>query len=92
VGENACALGAAFKAVWAVERKPGQTFEDLIGERWKEDAFVEKIADGYQKGVFEKYGLAMTGFEKMEKHILDQEELADLALKFQVAVSPKPCL
>lgn len=73
VGENACALGAAYKAVWAVERKPGQTFEDLIGERWKEDAFVKKIADGYQKGVFEKYGLAMTGFEKMEKHILDQE-------------------
>lgn len=74
VGENACALGAAYKAVWAAERKPGQTFEDLIGGRWKEDAFVRKIADGYQEGLFEKYGLAVEGFEKMEKHILDQEE------------------
>jgi len=73
VGENACALGAAYKVVWAVERKPGQTFEDLIGERWKEEEFVEKIADGYQKGVFEKYGLAVEGFDRMEKQVLEQE-------------------
>jgi xylulokinase len=31
VGENACALGAAYKAVWAVERREGETFEELIG-------------------------------------------------------------
>ncbi|KAL9110239.1 MAG: hypothetical protein Q9227_005146 [Pyrenula ochraceoflavens] len=70
VGENACALGAAYKAVWAKERKDGQTFEELIGERWKQDQFVEKIAEGYQKGVFEKYGEALDGFEKMEVELL----------------------
>ena len=30
-GENACALGAAYKAVWATERQPGQTF----GSHWR---------------------------------------------------------
>ncbi|KAI9875508.1 MAG: hypothetical protein M1830_008401 [Pleopsidium flavum] len=73
VGENACALGAAYKAVWAVERKSGQTFEDFIGGRWKEEMFVQKIADGYQKGVFEKYGVAVEGFDRMEKQVLEQE-------------------
>ena len=70
VGENACALGGAYKAVWAMERKDGETFEDLIGARWREDEFVEKIAEGYQKDVFEKYQEAMEGFEKMELELL----------------------
>ena len=73
VGENACALGAAYKAVWSVERKQGQTFEDLVGARWKEDEFIRKIAEGYQKGVFERYGLAVEGFAMMEKEVLAQE-------------------
>ncbi|KAE8349293.1 D-xylulose kinase A [Aspergillus coremiiformis] len=73
IGDNACALGAAYKAVWALERKEGQTFEDLIGQRWREEDFVEKIADGYQKGVFERYGVAVEGFEKMELQVLEQE-------------------
>ncbi|EED17026.1 D-xylulose kinase [Talaromyces stipitatus ATCC 10500] len=73
VGENACALGAAYKAVWAIERQPGQTFEDLIGKRWREEEFVEKIADGYQPDVFKKYGVAVGGFERMEQQILQQE-------------------
>ncbi|KAK2865002.1 hypothetical protein FQN49_004010 [Arthroderma sp. PD_2] len=73
VGENACALGAAYKAVWALERSPGQTFEELIGQRWKEEEFVEKIADGYQPAIFEKYGQAVHGFEKMEKQVLKSE-------------------
>lgn len=73
IGDNACALGAAYKAVWALERKDGQTFEDLIGQRWREEDFIEKIADGYQKGVFEKYGAALEGFEKMELQVLKQE-------------------
>ncbi|KAM5472208.1 putative xylulokinase [Microsporum ferrugineum] len=70
VGENACALGAAYKAVWALERAPDQTFEDLIGQRWREDEFVEKIADGFQPDIFEKYRQAVQGFEKMEKQVL----------------------
>ena len=78
VGQNACALGAAYKAVWVVERKPGETFEDLIGARWKEDEFVERIAEGYQKGVFERYGQALEGFEMMEKQVLEQERRQQL--------------
>ena len=70
VGENACALGGAYRAVWAVERKAGETFEDLIGARWKEDEVVEKIAEGYQKGVFERYGEATKGLEKVELELL----------------------
>jgi len=70
VGENACALGAAYKAVWAMERQEGQTFEDLIGSRWHESEFVEKIADGYQEGVWERYGEALKGFEMMERELL----------------------
>ncbi|OQE25958.1 hypothetical protein PENFLA_c007G05919 [Penicillium flavigenum] len=72
VGDNACALGAAYKAVWGIERQPGQTFENLIGQRWNEAEFIEKIADGYQKGVFEQYGQAVEGFEKMELQVLQQ--------------------
>lgn len=71
IGGNACALGAAYKAVWGCERKQGETFEELIGARWDEDNFVEKINDGYQEGIFEKYGEALKGFEAMEKMVLD---------------------
>jgi xylulokinase len=73
IGDNACALGAAYKAVWALERSNGQTFEDLIGQRWHEEEFIEKIADGYQKEAFERYGKAVEGFEKMELQVLEQE-------------------
>ncbi|KAJ5247728.1 hypothetical protein N7468_002711 [Penicillium chermesinum] len=71
VGDNACALGAAYKAVWGLERQPGQTFEDLVGQRWREEEFIEKIADGYQKDLFERYGQAVEGFEKLESHVVD---------------------
>lgn len=73
VGENACALGAAYKAVWGIERKPDQTFEDLVGQRWNEEEFAEKIADGYQERAFERYGQALEGFDQMEKQALAQE-------------------
>jgi xylulokinase len=72
VGENACALGAAYKAVWAMERKDGESFEDLIGKRWRQDDFAEKIADGYQRGLWERYGEAMKGFEKFEIDVLKE--------------------
>ncbi|KAJ5083270.1 Carbohydrate kinase FGGY N-terminal [Penicillium angulare] len=70
IGDNACALGAAYKAVWGMERQPGQTFENLVGQRWNEDEFIEKIADGYQPGLFEKYGEAVEGFAQMEDQIV----------------------
>ncbi|KZF25064.1 xylulose kinase [Xylona heveae TC161] len=74
VGDNACALGSAYKAVWAVERNPGQTFEQLIGSRWDEAKFVKKIADGYRKELFELYGHAVKGFDQVEKRVLEQQK------------------
>ena len=62
--------------MWGCERKPGETFEELIEGRWDEAAFVKKIADGYTKGVFEKYGEAVKGFDQMEKLALQQAAAA----------------
>ena len=73
VGENACALGSAYKAVWAMERSEGETFEDLISKRWREEEFTEKIADGYQKGLWERYGEAVKGFEEFEVDVLKEQ-------------------
>jgi xylulokinase len=70
IGSNACALGAAYKAAWAGQRSSGESFEDFVSKRWKEDGFVKKIADGYQPGVWETYGKALNGYEAMEKDIL----------------------
>jgi xylulokinase len=78
IGGNACALGSAYKAVWACERSEGQTFEDLIGSRWDEEKFVKRIADGYKKGLFEKYGKAAEGFDKMEKLVVGSESKGDI--------------
>lgn len=73
VGENACALGAAYKATWAVEREQGETFENFIGGRWREEEFVKKIATGYQEGIFERYGSALDGFDFVEREVLKGE-------------------
>ncbi|KAK4199061.1 putative xylulose kinase [Triangularia verruculosa] len=70
VGGNACALGGAYKAVWAFERGEGETFDELIGKRWKEEGAIQRVDDGYKKGVFEKYGNVLGAFEKMEEEIL----------------------
>jgi len=71
IGGNACALGAAYKAVWGCERKQGETFEKLVESRWDEAGFVKKVAEGYKKGVWEKYGEALKGFDDMEKRVLE---------------------
>ncbi|KAK4227947.1 hypothetical protein QBC38DRAFT_476615 [Podospora fimiseda] len=72
VGGNACALGGAYKAVWAFERTSGsETFDELIGKRWKEEGAVQKVGEGYKKGVFEKYGNVLGAFEEMEGKILE---------------------
>jgi xylulokinase len=80
IGGNACALGAAYKAVWAIERQPAgsgrdkeETFEELIGARWKEEGKIEKVGDGYKKGVFENYGKVIEAFESMENAVLAAE-------------------
>ncbi|KAH6693986.1 D-xylulose kinase [Plectosphaerella plurivora] len=70
VGGNACALGGAYKAVWALERAEGESFDELIGKRWKEEDAIEKVDVGYRNGVFETYGKVVPAFEEMEKQIL----------------------
>lgn len=72
VGGNACALGGAYKAVWALERGDGQSFDDLIAQRWTEEGAIEKVGPGYRPGVFERYGGGvLAAFEEMEKRILE---------------------
>jgi xylulokinase len=71
VGGNACALGGAYKAVWAFERAEGETFDELIGKRWKEDGAIQKVGQGYKEGVFERYGNVLGAFEEMEAKILE---------------------
>jgi xylulokinase len=74
VGGNACALGGAYKAVWAMERKGKESFEELIGERWRESEAVVKVDDGYRKDVWAKYGKVLKAFEEMEGDVLAGEE------------------
>ena len=73
VGGNACALGSAYKAVWATERKPGETFEQLIGGRWKEDEFVKKVADGYQADLYKAYEKGVEALDAVEKEVLKMQ-------------------
>ena len=75
VGGNACALGSAYKAVWAVERKPKETFEDLIGKRWREEEFVEKIGDGYEEAQYRTYEKGVSGLEAVEKDVLTRQAI-----------------
>lgn len=70
VGGNACALGGAYKAVWASERGDGETFDELIGKRWKEEGAISRVDEGYKEGVFERYGEVLPEFKKMEEEIL----------------------
>lgn len=74
VGGSACALGGAYKAVWAIERKEGESFEELIGDRWRESEAVEKVDEGYRADVWAKYGSVLGTFEKMEGEVLAGEE------------------
>jgi len=74
VGGNACALGGAYKAVWAIERNEGESFEELIGERWRESEAIEKVDEGYRADVWERYGKVLKTFEEMEGKVLEGEE------------------
>jgi xylulokinase len=73
IGGNACALGAAYKAAWGVQREGGEKFEDFLEKRWNEKEFVRKICDGYRKGVFERYGDALKGFAEVEARAIEEK-------------------
>lgn len=74
VGGNACALGAAYKAVWALESKLGESFEELLSSRWHENVAVSKINEGYQPELWECYKNILPVFEEMEKKVLAGED------------------
>ncbi|RPA94958.1 actin-like ATPase domain-containing protein [Choiromyces venosus 120613-1] len=72
VGGNACALGAAYYAAWAVEGRKGKDeegFEDFVAERWEEGGRIVKVGEGYEEGVWEGYGDVLGAFEEVERRI-----------------------
>lgn len=73
VGSNACAVGAAYKACWVVERKEEEGFEDFVGERWDEKRMVKKIGDAYKEGIWEAYGEVLAAFKEGEGKILAEK-------------------
>ena len=73
VGGNACALGGAYKAVWAMERGDGETFDELIGKRWKAEGSIQKVDQGFRDGTYQKYGNVLGAFEEMEQRLLAEE-------------------
>ncbi|KAI0406679.1 xylulose kinase-like protein [Xylaria palmicola] len=74
VGGNACALGGAHKALWACERRSGggggESFDDLIGARWREEGNVQKVDDGFRAPAYAAYGNVLGAFEEMENRVL----------------------
>lgn len=72
IGGNACALGAAYKAAWGVQRASNEKFEDYLEKRWNEEDFVVRVCEGYRKGVWERYGDAVRGLEKVERRAVEE--------------------
>lgn len=85
VGGNACALGGAYKALWACERgssggdegKDGngggngtQSFDELVGARWKEEGNIQLVDEGFREREFGVYGNVLGAFEEMENRVL----------------------
>lgn len=73
VGGNACALGGAYKAVWALERAEGESFDKLIGKRWKEEGAIQKVDEGFRDGLFQRYGNVLGAFDTLEQKILAEK-------------------
>ncbi|KAL5402436.1 hypothetical protein PMIN03_010670 [Paraphaeosphaeria minitans] len=73
IGGNACALGAAYKAAWGVQRQQDEKFEDYLETRWNEKDFVKKVCDGYREGVWERYGEVLAGFDEVEKMAIEEK-------------------
>ncbi|KAI1807970.1 actin-like ATPase domain-containing protein [Daldinia bambusicola] len=72
VGGNACALGGAYKALWALERRDAdESFDDLLGKRWREEDEIQKVDDGFRDAEFARYGRVLRAFEELENKILE---------------------
>ncbi|KAH6619949.1 hypothetical protein C7974DRAFT_457760 [Boeremia exigua] len=73
IGGNACALGSAYKAAWGVQRGEGEAFEDFLEGRWDERAFVRRVGEGYEEGVWEGYGGVLGGFGGLEERAVREK-------------------
>ena len=74
VGGNACALGAAYKAAWGVERGEVEGFDEFVRARWREEDAIKRIGEGYMGdrwGLWEKYGEALKVFGEAERRALE---------------------
>lgn len=45
----------------------------MIGSRWREEEFVEKVADGYQEDKFRYYEKGVDGLEAVETDVLREQ-------------------
>lgn len=70
IGGSACAIGGAYKVLWALERKPGETFDQFLAARWTDEGAVEKIDDGFRPATYQKYGDILRAFDDMEQRLL----------------------
>ena len=77
MGENACALGAAQKALWSGLRGNGngngKSFEAFLEERWREEEFTKRVDVGYREGVWEDYQVGVEGLKRAEEEVLRME-------------------
>ncbi|EQK99084.1 xylulokinase [Ophiocordyceps sinensis CO18] len=73
-GGSACALGGAYKALWACERAPGQTLDDLVAARWREESAVKRVGEGFRPETYRAYGRVLGAFEEMEQMLLAEEK------------------
>ena len=73
VGTNGCALGAAYRALWAYERESNESFDVMIGKRWKEETAVKKVHHGYTPDLFEVYGKGVEALQMAERYVVCQE-------------------
>ncbi|KAM3554690.1 hypothetical protein MY1884_005991 [Beauveria asiatica] len=74
VGGDACALGGAYKAVWALQRREGEAFDELLAGRWREEGAIVRADRGYREGTYESYGNVLGAFEEMEQRLLAEEK------------------
>ena len=66
---NACAMGGANKAAYAIRRRENESFEEFVKARWKQDS-IERLNDGYVPGVWESYGLLVPALKKCQDMVL----------------------
>ncbi|OAA37100.1 D-xylulose kinase [Beauveria brongniartii RCEF 3172] len=74
VGGDACALGGAYKAMWALQRREGEAFDELLAGRWREEGAIVRVDRGYREETYESYGNVLGAFEEMEQRLLAEEK------------------